>query len=80
MRRVLTPILAASLVAAPISAGAAAPASAGQPVPADARAGAEVQRGSELAGSLWIIGLVAVAVLIAILVLIDDDDEDPISP
>ena len=63
MRAVLKPILAACLVAAPISASAAAPMSAVPAVTADARAGADLRQASALEGSLWIIGLVAVAVL-----------------
>jgi hypothetical protein len=81
MRRVFTPILAASLIAAPISASAAAPATSAQAVPADARAGAELGDAAALEGvAWWVIGLVALAVIVGIILLVDDDDDAPVSP
>jgi hypothetical protein len=44
------------------------------------RSGADVEDTDQLAGSLMLIGLVAVAAVIAIFVLLDDDDDEPTSP
>lgn len=81
MRKLFTPILAACLMAAPISATAASAPVAGQAVPADARMGADMEDGMALQGTLLWIGLAVVAaVIILVFVLDDDDDDEPVSP
>jgi hypothetical protein len=69
MRKVLTPVLAAALVAVPLTAQAAE------------RTGASFEQGERIAGNPWIPLLVGLAVAIAIaIVVLDEDDDEAVSP
>ena len=69
MRKILTPVLAAALLAAPMTA------QAGE------RTGASFEQGERIAANPWIPLLVGLAVAIAIaIVVFDDDDDEAVSP
>ena len=68
MREVITPVLAAALIAAPMTAKAAE------------RTSASFEQGEHIAGNPWIPLLVGLAVAIGIAVVVFDDDDEPVSP
>lgn len=68
MRKILTPVLAAALVAVPMAAQAAG------------RTASSFEEGEAIAANPWIPLLVGLAVAIAIAVVVFDDDEEPVSP
>jgi len=75
MRSALISAVAAGSLMVSTTAAAARPS-----VPVAPRSGADVERSDELAGSLMIIGLIALVAVIGIFVLLDDDDDEPESP
>jgi hypothetical protein len=68
MHRVVSVVLGASLVAAPVAANAVE------------RTPAPVEQGEQIAGSPWIWVLAAAIAVGLLIILIDGGDDEPVSP